>query len=115
MIQSVTIAAKSSDGKQYQITFTKTDTDKGSIALDPGDGYELYDIRAALDNSAIRCKASVTGPDPTVTCSAVQEGHRNLISVEIATILGTSTNDYDISKQDYDRLKDFIEKAGFPH
>jgi hypothetical protein len=119
MAHDVTIEAAASDGKQYLITFAKTGDDKGSVTLKPNDGkpssYALYDIRAAADNSAIRCKADVTGPDPSITCSAMQEGQEYRLRVAIATFVGTWTNDYKIRPQDRDRLADFIENAGFPH
>jgi hypothetical protein len=122
MAQSVTIDATSrADGAKYRITFAHTGADKGSIKLEPKNGgnstsFDLYDIRAAADNSAIRCSADVPGPfDPTVTCSAMQSGQTHLVRVQVSTFLGSINNDYEISKEDHDSLTGFIARAGFPH
>jgi hypothetical protein len=114
MAQSVTIDAKSSDGQKYQITFAKTDKDKGSITLKPKDGgsassYELYNIKASSD-SELTCKANVF-PYPAVTCSAVEAGGKHIVRVAIGFL---GTREYEVSQTDSDRLKKFIATAGFP-
>lgn len=118
-VDSVTIAAKSADGRDYTVSIRKTGQNSGSIAVgeahDAPATYNVTDIKARADGTRLTCKGPV---GTTIACSLRAGRTGTTDSIEIAVTgpfgFGNSVTVYTTTHPDFARLKTFIMQAGFP-
>lgn len=118
-VDAVTIAAKSSDGRDYTVSIRKTSHNSGTIGLGEAGGapasYDVTDIKARADGMRLVCR----GPLGTTIACALRAGRGSTSdNIEIAVTgpfgIGNNISVYTTDHPDFERLKVFIMQAGFP-
>ena len=132
MVSPLTILADSCDGKHFEITLEKTEADTAMLRLeiwlssldhrrDPpstDDVLRMYDIRFDQSRRLV-CKAKMNGSYPTITftlspATEAQKAYVRTVVVDSFANLADGTKEYEMTKADYEALRQFLLDAQFP-